>query len=150
MKDATLMDLSKQQLAENYAKLKARVKGSAITARREANAAVEDLLVVGTASGLGYLMGSYHAEAAEEAVKDGHAPGTDKYTEAVAEGGQLMGVDIDLIVGGVATGLGAFGLAGKMSNTIRKVGIGGLAAYGARIGYEKGEDSVTEADEEDE
>ncbi len=147
-KDAALKDVSKQELAESYSKLKARTKNAQTQAKREGEALVEDVLTIAAAGGLGWMMGQRHADAAEAAIKDGHAAGSEKYAELVAEGGQVAGIDLDLLVGGAAAAAGMFKLGGKMSNTVRKVGIGGLSAYAARIGYEKGEDSVTEEDED--
>lgn len=148
-KDASLKDISKQELADNYSKLKSRTKNAQIQAKREGEAFIEDVLTVAAAGGLGYLMGQRHADGAEQAIKEGHSVGSEKYNEMVAESGQVAGgVDLDLLIGGAATAAGMFKLGGKMSNTVRKVGIGGLSAYAARVGYEKGEDSVTEAEEE--
>ncbi len=147
-KDAALKDVSKQELAESYSKLKARTKNAQTQAKREGEALVEDVLTIAAAGGLGYIMGQRQAEAAEAAIKDGHDEDSEKFAEMVAEGGQVAGIDLDLLVGGAAAAAGMFKLGGKMSNTVRKVGIGGLAAYATRMGLEKGEDSVTEADEE--
>jgi hypothetical protein len=147
-KDAALKDVSKQEHAESYSKLKARTKNAQLQAKREGEALVEDVLTIAAAGGLGYLMGQRHAEGAESAEKEGHAPGSEKYNEMVDESGQIAGgIDLDLLVGGAATAAGMLKLGGKMSNTVRKIGIGGLSAYAARMGYEKGEDSVTEAEE---
>jgi hypothetical protein len=147
-KDAALKDVSKQELAEAYSKLKSRTKNAQLQAKREGEALVEDVLTIAAAGGLGYLMGQRHADGAEAALKEGHQEGSEKYNEMVAEAGQIAGgIDLDLLVGGAATAAGMFKLGGKMSNTVRKIGIGGLSAYAARVGYEKGEDSVTEAEE---
>ena len=147
-KEAALKDVSKQELAESYSKLKARTKNAQVQAKREGETLVEDVITIAAGGGLGYLMGQRHADAAEAAIKEGHTVGSEKYNESVAEGGQVGGIDLDLLVGGAAAAAGMFKLGGKMSNTVRKVGIGGLTAYAARVGYEKGEDSVTESDEE--
>jgi len=147
-KDAALKDVSKQELAESYSKLKARTKNAQIQAKREGEALVEDVLTIAAAGGLGYLMGQRHADAAETALANGIAKDSPEYFEAIAEGGQVAGIDLDLLVGGAAAAAGMMRLGGKMSNTVRKIGIGGLAAYASRVGYEKGEDSVTEAEEE--
>jgi len=145
-KDAALKDVSKQELAEAYSKLKSRTKNAQVTAKKEGEALVEDALTIAAGGGLGYLMGQRHAEATETALKEGLS-GED-LEKAVAEGGQVAGIDLDLLVGGGAAAAGLLKLGGKMSNTVRKIGIGGLTAYAARIGREKGIESVTEADEE--
>jgi len=147
-KEAALKDVSKQELAESYFKLKSRTKNAQVQAKREGEALVEDVITIAAGGGLGYIMGQRHADAAEAALKEGHTEGDEKYNEAVAAGGQVAGIDLDLLVGGAAAAAGVLKLGGKMSNTVRKVGIGGLTAYAARMGYEKGEDSVTEAEEE--
>jgi len=147
-KDAALKDVSKQELAEAYSKLKSRTKNAQMTAKKEGEMLVEDALTIAAGGGLGYLMGQRHAEAAEAALKEGIAEGSEEMEKAVAEGGQIAGIDLDLLVGGGAAAAGLLKLGGKMSNTVRKVGIGGLTAYAARIGREKGIESVTEPDEE--
>ena len=148
-KDAALKDVSKQELAEAYSKLKSRTKTAQQTAKAEGEALVEDALTVAAGGGLGYLMGQRHADAAVQAIKDGHADGSEEFEEAVAEGGQVGGIDLDLLVGGAAAAAGLLKLGGKMSNTVRKIGIGGLTAYAARIGRDKGIESVKDAEEED-
>lgn len=148
-KDAALKDVSKQELAEAYGKLKSRTKNAQIQAKREAELLIEDVITVASGGGVGYLMGQRRAEAAEQALKDGLEKDSDEYLEAVAEGGQVAGIDLDLMIGGVGAAAGMLKLGGKMSNTVRKIGIGALTAYAARVGYEKGEDSVTEAEDEE-
>ena len=145
-KDAALKDVSKQELAEAYSKLKSRTKNAQMAAKKEGEMLIEDALTIAAGGGLGYLMGQRHAEAAESADKEGLTG--DARAEAIAEGGQVGGIDLDLLVGGAAAAAGLLKLGGKMSNTVRKVGIGGLTAYAARVGYDKGEESVTEAEEE--
>ena len=145
-KDAALKDVSKQELAEAYSKLKSRTKNAQVQAKQEGEALVEDALTIAAGGGLGYLMGQRHAEAEEAALKEGLSG--DELASAIAEGGQVGGIDLDLLVGGGAAAAGLLKLGGKMSNTVRKIGIGGLTAYAARIGREKGIDSVKEAEEE--
>jgi len=148
-KDAALKDVSKTELAEAYSKLKTRTKNAQMQAKREGEALVEDVLTIASAGLLGNQMGVRRATAHEEAIKSGLQEGTEKYNDAVAEGGHLVGgIDMDLFIGGAATAIGMMKLGGNMSNTVRKVGIGGLAAYAARIGYEKGEESVEEESRE--
>jgi len=146
--DAALKDASKTELAEAYSKLKSRTKTAQVQAKKEGEALVEDALTIAAGGGLGYIMGQRHAEAAATAIGNGDAEGSEAYETAVAEGGQIGGFDLDLLVGGAATAAGVLKLGGKMSNTVRKIGIGGLTAYAARMGREKGIESVTEADEE--
>ncbi len=145
-KDASLKDTSKVELAEAYSKLKTRTKTAQQQAKAEGEALIEDALTVAAGGGLGYLMGQRHAEAEEAALKEGKTG--EELEEAIAEGGQVGGIDLDLLVGGAAATAGLLKLGGKMSNTVRKIGIGGLTAYAARIGMEKGKDSVKEAEEE--
>lgn len=147
-KEAALKDVSKQELAESYSKLKARTKNAQVQAKTEGEALVKDALTVASGGGLGYLMGQRRAEAADAAAKAGHAEGSEEYEQLVAEGGQVAGIDLDLLAGGAAAAAGLLKLGGKMSDTVRAIGIGGLTAYAARVGYEKGEDSVTEVEAE--
>jgi len=145
-KEATLKDVSKQELAESLAKLKSRTKNAQVQAKREAELLIEDVLTVASAGGVGYLMGQRHAQGEEDADSGG-LTGEDREAK-IAEAGQVAGIDLDLMIGGVATAAGMMKLGGKMSNTVRKVGIGALAGYAQRIGYEKGGESVTEAEED--
>lgn len=144
-KDAALKDASKQELAEAYSKLKARTKSAQIQAKAEGEALVEDVLTIAAGGGLGYLMGQRQAEGAEAARRENKSQ--EEIDEAAAEGGQIAGIDMDLLIGGAATAAGLFKLGGKMSNTVRKIGVGGLTAYAARIGRDKGEESVKEEEE---
>lgn len=145
-KDAALKDVSKQELAEAYGKLKSRTKNAQMQAKREAELLIEDVLTVASAGGVGYLMGQRHAQGEETADSEGLS-GEEREAK-IAEAGQVAGIDLDLAIGGVATAAGMMKLGGKMSNTVRKVGIGALAGYAQRVGYEKGGESVTEAEEE--
>ena len=151
-KDAALKDVSKQELAEAYGKLKSRTKNAQMQAKREAELLIEDVITVASGGGVGYLMGQRRAEAADAWLKDnpGGSLDSDEAREAIAEGGQVAGIDLDLMIGGVGAAAGMLKLGGKMSNTVRKIGIGALTAYASRVGYEKGEESVTEAEEEGE
>lgn len=142
-KDAALKDTSKKELAEAYSKLKGRTKNAQVQAKREGEALVEDALTVAAGGGLGYLMGQRHAQA----VRDNPNLSGEELETAVAEAGQIGGIDLDLLVGGAAAAAGVLKLGGKMSNTVRKVGIGGLTAYAARIGRDKGMESVENEEE---
>ncbi len=144
-KDAALKDVSKTELAESYSKLKARTKNAQLTAKKEGEMLIEDALTVAAGGGLGYMMGQRHAEGEETALKEGLSG--EELETAIAEAGQVGGIDLDLLVGGGAAAAGLLKLGGKMSNTVRKIGIGGLTAYAARIGREKGIESV-KAEEE--
>ena len=145
-KEAALKDVSKAELAEAYSKLKTRTKSAQTSAKKEGEAIIRDAITVASSGGLGYMMGQRHAEGEEEAVKKNLSG--EKAEEAIAEAGQVGGIDYDLLVGGAAAAVGLMKLGGKMSDTVRAVGIGGLASWASRMGYEKGEDSVTEAEED--
>lgn len=145
-KEASLKDVSKTELAEQYSRLKARTKSAQATAKKEGEALIEDVVTLASAGGMGYLMGQRHAEAEDAALKEGLS-GSD-LEEAIADGGQVGGIDLDLLVGGAATAAGVFKLGGKMSNTVRRAGIGALAAYATRMGRDRGIASVKEAEEE--
>lgn len=138
--DAALKDVSKTELAEAYSKLKSRTKNAQVQAKKEGEMLIEDVLTIAAGGGLGYMMGQRHAEAEEAALAEGLSG--DDLAAAIAEGGQVAGIDLDLLIGGGAAAAGLLKLGGKMSNTVRKIGIGGLTAYAARIGMEKGKDSV--------
>ena len=143
-KDAALKDASKTELAEAYSKLKSRTKNAQLQAKKEGELFVEDALTVASAGGISYLMGQRYANAEDTAKKDGK--GGEELEAAIAEGGQVAGVDLDLMVGGAATLAGMMKLGGRQRNTVRRIGIGALAAYASRMGIDKGHDSVTEAE----
>lgn len=145
-KDAALKDVSKTELAETYSKLKARTKAAQQAAAKESEMMIEDAITVASGGGLGYLMGQRYAEAAQAADADGLTG--DERDAAVAEGGQIAGIDLDLLVGGAAAVAGITKLGGKMSNMVRRVGIGALTAYAARVGAQKGHEAAMKSDDE--
>lgn len=112
-----LKDISKTELAEAYAKLKGRTARANEIAKREGEALIRDALTIGTAAGLGAYMG-YAARG---------LTGT-----AAKEAQQIGGFDIDLIVGGAAAAVGMLKYGGKMSDTMRAVGVGGLCSWASR------------------
>ena len=63
---------------------------------------------------------------------------------------QMAGMDIDLLVGGAAAVAGLTKMGGKMSDTIRAVGIGALTEWAGRTFYESGFEKALEAEEEGE
>lgn len=136
------------ELADMYNRVKTREKKAKSAAKIEGERMVEDVLTLASAGGLSYIMGQKHAEGEEAAAKEGLTPNTQEFDEKADEAAQLAGIDIDVLAGGACTALGMMGLAGNMSGTVRKIGIGGLAAAASRIGYDKGGESVTEKDEE--
>lgn len=120
MADNKLSELSKKELAEAVAKLKGRQQRAARAAREEGEALVRDAITVATAGGLGYYMG----------MQEKDRPGDETAV-------QVAGIDIDLLVGGAAAAAGLMKLGGKMSDTLRAVGIGGLSSYASRLGHDK-------------
>jgi len=136
-KEAALKDVSKQELAEAYSKLKARTKTAQVQAKKEGEAIIRDALTVAAGGGLGYLMGQ--REARVDPTLTGEAR-----EEALATEQQVGGIDLDLLIGGACAAVGLMKLGGKMSDTVRAVGIGGLAEYAGRLGYEKGLESEKE------
>jgi len=144
-KEAALKDVSKIELAEAYSKLKSRTKNAQMQAKKEGEQLVEDVVTVFASGGLGYLMGQRHEQAAMEGMANGLAG--EELETYTAEGGQIAGIDLDLLVGGAAAAAGMFKLAGSSSNIVRKVGIGGLSAYAARVGIDKGRESAHTAEE---
>jgi len=136
------------ELADMYNRVKTREKKAKSAAKAEGERMVEDVITLASAGGLSYLMGQKHAEGEEAAVAAGLQRNTQEFDEKVDETAQLAGVDMDVLIGGACTAVGMMGMAGNMSGTVRKIGIGGLAAAAGRIGYDKGGESVTEKDEE--
>lgn len=144
--DTSVKGSSRAELMDAYSKLKTRTKNAQVQAKREGEALIEDALTIAAGGGLGYLMGQKHAEAEKAALADGLSG--EELEKKIAEGGQVGGIDLDLLVGGAAAAAGMLKLGGAMSNTVRKIGIGGLTAYAARLGKQKGEESVKEEKEE--
>lgn len=113
-----LKDVSKTELAEAYSKLKSRTTRANQIAKQEGEALVRDALTVGSAAGLGLLMG-YMAKGETDPTK-------------IKEAQQVAGFDIDLVVGGAAAAIGLMKYGGKMSDTMRAVGVGGLCSWASR------------------
>ena len=132
-KEASLADISKKELAEQYASLKRRVDKNRKTARDEGETMIRDVITVGTGFGTGYLMGSRAASVGAGASE-----------EELAEAQQIAGVDMDLVIGGGLAAVGLMKMGGKMSDTVRAAGIGALTSWSSRLGMEKG----LEAEEE--
>lgn len=145
-KDASLTEHSKTELAELYSKLKARAKADKTRAAKEGEQLIEDVMCIAAGGGLGYLMGQRHEAAHIEGTAKGLAG--EELETYVAEGGQIAGIDLDLMVGAAATAAGMFKLGGKMSDTVRRIGVGGLTAYAARIGNDKGREAAAAPVEE--
>lgn len=120
MADNKLSELSKKELAEAVAKLKGRQQRATRAAREEGESLVRDAITVATAGGLGYYMG----------MQEKDSPGDETAI-------QVAGIDMDLLVGGAAAAAGLMKLGGKMSDTLRAVGIGGLSSYASRLGHDK-------------
>ena len=131
-KEAALKDVSKQELAEAYSKLKARTRNAQVVAKKEGEALISDALTVGTGWGVGYVMGQRVAD----------VDPTDE--DAMAEAQQMAGIDIDLLIGGSAAVIGLMKLGGKQSDAVRAIGIGALAEWAGRLGYEQGVESKEE------
>jgi hypothetical protein len=138
MADDKLSTVSKQQLAEAYAKLKSRTDKMRNMAKDEGEALVRDVITIGSGFGVGYYMGMQYGEATKEGETE----------EKIKEAGQIAGIDFDLMVGGGLAALGLMKMAGKQSDTIRAAGIGALSAWAGRTGQEKGLESVLKEDED--
>jgi len=130
MKD--LANTSKTELAEAYGKLKARTQKQADAAKKETEMLVENALTIGSGFGLQYYMGMLEAQADSDSEED------------IKEKQQVMGLDKDLLVGAAATVAGMMKVGGKMSDTVRAVGVGALTSYAGRMAYEMGLDSQEE------
>ena len=136
-KEAALKDVSKSELAEAYSKLKARTKNAQTTAKKEGEALIQDAITVGAGGGLGYLMGD-RAGGIDQSLTG------EAREDALADAQQVGGIDLDLLVGGAAAAIGLMKLGGKMSDTVRAVGIGGLTEYAGRVAYDKAETAAIE------
>lgn len=123
---AEAKEVSKKELAEAYAKLKARTKNTQEAAKKQTEEFVRDAITVASGAGLGYYMGMMEAE----------AESTDE--DAIAEQQQIAGIDIDLMVGGVAAIAGLTKMGGKMSDSIRAIGVGALTEWAGRTAYDSG------------
>ena len=130
-KEASLADISKKELAEQYASLKRRMDKSRKQARDEGEALIRDVITVGAGAGVGYLMGQKYAEAGGDAASE----------EEIAESQQIAGIDMDLAIGGGLAAVGLMKLGGKMSDTVRSAGIGALTSWASRVAHEKGVES---------
>lgn len=127
-KEASLADISKKELAEQYASLKRRMDKSRKDARSEGETLIRDVITVGSGAGVGYLMGSRAASVGGAAASE----------EELAEAQQIAGVDMDLVIGGGLAAVGLMKMGGKMSDTVRAAGIGALTSWASRLAHEKG------------
>jgi len=127
-KEASLADISKKELAEQYASLKRRMDKSRKQARDEGETLIRDVITVGSGAGVGYLMGSKAASVGGAAAGE----------EELAAAQQVAGVDLDLMIGGGLAAVGLMKLGGKMSDTVRAAGIGALTSWASRLAHEKG------------
>lgn len=143
MAKAELKDVPKAELAEAYSKLKARGKSAQEASKKEGEAMVRDAITVASGGALGYYMGMMEGEAD---IKTGMTE--EEKEEAVAEAQQMAGIDLDLLVGGAAAVAGLMKLGGKMSDTIRAVGVGALAEWAGRTAYNSGLESASEEDDD--
>ena len=140
---AEAKEVTKKELAEAYAKLKTRTKGAQEASKKQGEEIIRDAITVASGGALGYYMGMMEAEAdLSKATTD------DEISEAIAESQQIAGIDIDLLVGGAAAAAGLMKLGGKMSDTLRAIGVGGLAEWAGRTAYESGVESGKEEEEE--
>lgn len=124
MAKSPLSNVSKTEIAESYSKLKGRIQKAQTVARSENEAMIRDAITVASAGGLGFYMGKMEAEGGS--------------VEEIVARQQIAGIDIDLLVGGAAAAIGLTKMGGKMSDTVRAVGIGGLCSWASRYGHEKG------------
>lgn len=131
---AEAKEVSKKELAAAYAKLQARTKGAQKAAKEQTEEFVRDAITVVSGAGLGYYMGMLEAEAESEDE------------DAIAESQQIAGIDIDLAVGGVAAIAGLTKMGGKMSESIRAIGVGALTEWAGRTAYDSG--LTSKSDEE--
>jgi hypothetical protein len=139
---AEAKEVSKKELAEAYAKLKARGKATQDTARKQGEELIRDAITVASGGALGYYMGMMEGDA--DLSK---ATNEDEEAEAIAENQQVAGIDLDLLIGGGAALAGLTKMGGKMSDTLRAIGVGGLTEWAGRTAYESGVESATEEEE---
>ena len=139
---AEAKEVTKKELAEAYAKLKARGKTTQETAKKQGEEFIRDAITVASGGALGYYMGMMEGEGGE-----GLTSGTEEYDDAVAEAQQVAGLDLDLLIGGAAAIAGLTKMGGKMSDTLRAIGVGGLTEWAGRTAYDSGLESAMEEEE---
>lgn len=139
---AEAKEVTKKELADAYAKLKTRTKGAQETAKKQGEELIRDAITVASGGALGYYMGMMEGDA--DLSK---ATTEEEEDDAIAEAQQIAGIDIDLLVGGGAAAAGLMKLGGKMSDTLRAVGVGALAEWAGRTAYVSGRASGEEDEE---
>lgn len=132
MAETNLSQVSKKELAGAYAKLKAQKQKAQKAAKEQTEALVRDVVTIAGGAGVSYLMANRAATAEKEGQDD----------EGIKEAQQIVGVDMDVAVGGVAAIAGIMDLGGKMSDTIRALGVGALTSAAARVAGEKAREQV--------
>lgn len=145
-KGTELKDVPKAELAEAYSKLKSRTKTAQEASKKEGEALIRDAITIASGGALGYYMGMMEGEAQTD--KDWAAADADKQDEILAEYQQMAGIDLDLLVGGAAAVAGLMKLGGKMSDTVRAVGVGALAEWAGRTAYNSGMESAKDTEED--
>jgi len=140
---AEAKEATKKELAEAYAKLKVRTKNAQEVSKKQGEELIRDAITVASGGALGYYMGMMEGEAGDlSGMSD------DEAAEALAKTQQVAGIDIDLLVGGGAAAAGLMKLGGKMSDTLRAIGVGALAEWAGRTAYDSGVESAAEEEEE--
>ena len=125
----SLSQISKTELADAYSKLKSRTEKASRIAKEEGEKLTHDIITLAAAGGSAYGMGSLVGDLEGEEAK---------------EASQIMGVDYDLLGGGVLLGAGLFKVAGKSSDMLRCAGVGVLFQYLGRMAYDMGREGMGE------
>lgn len=129
---AQIESAGKDDLIAELTRLKKRERDLKADATRKANKLMGSVLTIGAGVGAGYFMASKEAEVEKQTFDSEEAK-----KKALADATQLMGIDIDALVGVAAFGLGLTDAADGYSETLLAIGSGALAVAGARMAAAK-------------
>lgn len=125
----------KDDLIQELTRLKKRERDLKAENTRKANKLMGSVLTIGAGVGAGYYMASKEAEVKGQADFAGKTE--EEQTKLLAAATQIMGVDIDALVGIAAFGLGLTDAADGYSETLLAIGSGALAVAGSRMAAKK-------------
>ena len=125
---AQIQGADKSDLVDELTRLKKRERDLKAENARKANKLMGSVLTIGAGVGAGYFMASKEAEVEKQTFDSEEAK-----KKALADATQVMGIDIDALVGIAAFGLGLTDAADGYSETLLAIGSGALAVAGGRM-----------------
>jgi len=142
MTENSIKQASKDDIAAELIRLKARARKEKESNKLKGQKAVESIATVGTGAGLSYLIAGRVADAKKAEGFDGLT--AEEQAKKIKEAQSVVGIDIDLLVGVAGLGLGMTDSVGEYSGVFTAAGAGALTAFASRALYEKRLEQDTE------